>query len=416
MKYCRSEAKWDELRDLPMTPLKAKKVMGALGLLQRDLAMFMRMPTGAHPSGPTVGYILNRGYWPKRAAARPMLQNQLKAFLRTHGASESDVEVALEIDDGLFMPSSTDQDLTQQGRATAPIANEENQLPENVMLSQTARRHFSLFRDPFMDDVQNCEDVFLTDNQREIREYMFNTAKHGGFLAVIGESGAGKSVLRRDLLDRIQREAEPVTPIMPRIIDKSRLTAGAVCDAIIQDISQEKPRRDLEAKARQIERLLTTSSRGGHSHVLIIEEAHDLTISTLKYLKRFWELEDGFRRLLSIVLIGQPELHNLLDERRSPQAREVIRRIEVAEILPLNGYLGEYLHLKFHRVGKNLEDCFNKNAFPAMEERLMLRSRSSSEPISMLYPLTVNSLVVKCLNLAAEVGAEKVDDDIVKGI
>ncbi|WP_216110717.1 ExeA family protein [Aquisalimonas asiatica] len=399
-----------------MTPLKAKKIMAALGLRRADLASFLTMPNGPRPSNPTVGHILNRGYWPERSASRSMLQSQLKAFLRQSGAAEEDVEVALEIDDGLFQPSSTDQDRARLGQATAPIADEETQLPENEMLSQLARRHFSLFRDPFMDDVQGPDDVFLSPGQRYIREYMFSTAKHGGFLAVIGESGAGKSVLRRDLLDRIQRDGESITPIMPRIIDKGRLTAGAVCDSIIADISQERPRKELEAKARQIERLLTDSSRGGNSHVLIIEEAHDLTIPTLKYLKRFWELEDGFRRLLSIILVGQPELRGTLDERRNRQACEVIRRIEVAEMEPLNGHLQEYLTLKFKRIGKELAACFDPDAFGVMEERLMLRSRSSREPISMLYPLVVNNLVVKCMNLAAEVGSQKVNAEIVKGV
>ncbi len=39
------------------------------------------------------------------------------------------------------------------------------------------------------------------------------------------------------------------------------------------------------------------ASKGGQRHVLIIEEAHDLSVHTLKYLKRFWELEDGFKKL-----------------------------------------------------------------------------------------------------------------------
>ena len=47
--------------------------------------------------------------------------------------------------------------------------------------------------------------------------------------------------------------------------------------------------------------------------------------NNLKFLKRFWELEDGFKKLLSILLIGQPELKNKLDERQHYEAREVIR-------------------------------------------------------------------------------------------
>ena len=101
------------------------------------------------------------------------------------------------------------------------------------MLSQKAKKHFKLFVDPFIDDVQKPEDVFLSPEQIYIRESMFYVAQHGGFLAVIGESGAGKTTLRRDLIDRIQRENHTITTIQPQIIDKSRLTAGSLCEAII---------------------------------------------------------------------------------------------------------------------------------------------------------------------------------------
>ena len=74
----------------------------------------------------------------------------------------------------------------------------------------------------------------------------------------------------------------------------------------------------------------------GFAHVLIIEEAHDLSIATLKYLKRFWELEDGLKKLLSILLIGQTELAGKLDESKNYEAREIIRRMELLKIEPLS--------------------------------------------------------------------------------
>jgi type II secretory pathway predicted ATPase ExeA len=284
------------------------------------------------------------------------------------------------------------------------------------MLSAAAKKQFHIFKDPFIDDVQSAEDIFLSAEQRYIRESMYTTAKHGGFLAVIGESGSGKTTLRRDLLDRIQREALPITVIMPRIIDKARMTAGAICEAIIRDISQQRPRQSLEAKARQVEEILIGSSRAGNSHVLMIEEAHDLTVQTLKYLKRFWELEDGFKKLLSIILVGQPELKNKLDERQNYEAREVIRRCEIAELLPLNGNLKDYMALKFKRIGKDPRELFESDTYDAIRERLTVRKRGSESVISLLYPLVVNNLITKAFNLGAEIGAKKINAEIIKEI
>ncbi|MCU7846691.1 MAG: AAA family ATPase [Candidatus Thiodiazotropha sp. (ex Lucinoma kastoroae)] len=284
------------------------------------------------------------------------------------------------------------------------------------MLSQQAKRHFKLFQDPFLDDVLGPEDVFLDSEQRYIREVMYQAAIRSGFLAIIGESGAGKTTLRKDLVERIELEQSPIVLIQPRIIDKGRLTAGAICDAIIQDVSMELPKRTLEDKARQIETLLSGSSRAGNSHVLIIEEAHDLNVSTLKYLKRFWELEDGFRSLMGIILIGQPELKYRLDERTNWDAREVIRRCEVAELKPLDDSLEGYLDLKFKRLGKPMSDILEEDVADALRERLILRRHGSSKMVSMLYPLVVNNAVRKAMNLAAEIGQLKVSAEIVRGI
>lgn len=235
---------------------------------------------------------------------------------------------------------------------------EENE--EVVMLTEKAKQHFMLAKSPFVDDVQAYEDVYLGTNQRYVRQAMWLAAKQSGFIAVVGESGAGKSVLRRELIDRIRREQANITVIQPQIIDKARLTAGAICDAIIEDISQERPMRTLEAKSRQIQRLLTGSARAGNSHVLLIEEAHDLNTHTLKYLKRFWELEDGFKRLLAIVLIGQPELKLRLSIQHNWDAREVIRRCEQIELQAMDvADINEYLQHKCTRIGTDLDSLLD---------------------------------------------------------
>jgi type II secretory pathway predicted ATPase ExeA len=286
------------------------------------------------------------------------------------------------------------------------------------MLSPHARKHFALFRDPFVDDVQGPDDIFLDADQRYIREAMYTTAKHGGFLAVVGESGAGKTVLRRDLIDRIAREGASILVVQPRTIDKGVLTAGAICEAIIDDLTPgASVRRSLEGKARQVERLLRDSSRAGNSHVLLIEEAHDLSIPTLKYLKRFWEMEDGFRKLLSIILVGQPELKFRLDERHNFEAREVIRRCEVAELQPLDANLEGYVALKLRRIGREPEAVLERDAYDAIRLRLTRPKRGpGSEVVSQLYPLVVNNLIVKAMNLAADLGAPKVSADTIRSL
>lgn len=286
------------------------------------------------------------------------------------------------------------------------------------MLSLQARKQFKIVADPFAGDVTKVDDVYMSDDTRFIAEYLYQTARVGGMVALIGESGSGKTTIRRYAIDRMQSEGQKVRIIIPRCIDKSRLSATSICDAIILDCSEEHPKRTLEAKARQIEKILTNSSRAGWSHVLMIEEAHDLHVQTLKYLKRFWELEDGFKKLLAIVLIGQPEMKGKLDEAKNWEAREVIRRMEVLELEPLASgkEIAAYLDVKFARLGRERNSIITDDGCEALALKLRRQTRNQQQVYSVAYPLLVNNWTRKAMNLAAELGNAVVNADVVNSL
>jgi type II secretory pathway predicted ATPase ExeA len=285
------------------------------------------------------------------------------------------------------------------------------------MLTLKTFRKFGITADPFTGDVVKADDVYLTDETRFIAEYLLQAAKAGGMVALVGESGSGKTTIRRYAIDRMEREGQKVRVIIPRTIDKTRLTTSSICDAIIRDCSSETPKRTLEAKARQIEKILTNSSHAGYSHVLMVEEAHDLTVNTLKYLKRFWELEDGYKKLLSIVLVGQIEMKNKLDESKNWEAREVIRRMEVLELSPLGSgkEIADYLDIKFKRLGKKRKEIISDSGCEAIAVRLRKQTRTEIV-YSVAYPLLINNWTRKAMNLAVELGAEIVDAEVVNAL
>lgn len=393
----------------PYAPLWLGTVLVRHGIAQGELAARITQPSGKPLGRVAMNQLINHGVWP-RTTPRNDIVRITEAMLRERGVADDDLADLWEID-----PASPARQgnpaMHRPANAPAPEMTDDTEVIE--MLTEEARRKFKLFRDPFQDDIQGAEDVYLAADQRYIREAMFSTAKHGGFIAVIGESGAGKSVLRRDLIERISRDAQPIIAIQPKVIDKTRLTAGMIFEAIIDDLRPGEPcRRSQEAKARQAERMLRDSSRAGNTHALIIEEAHDLTIQTLKLLKRFWELEDGFRRLLAIILIGQPEL-KVKFAAHNYEAREVINRCEVTELAPLDRHLEDYLSLKFKRVQKDLADIFEPDAFDALRGRLVRRI-NARQTVSEIYPLKVNGIVTKLMNLAAEIGAERIGADLVR--
>lgn len=409
-------------------PLKLRSVLGNACIAHTQIGKAIRQSDGKPLSESTVSLWLGKSIWPKRTP-RAWLETQVRQFLREHQVAEADAPDLFETDEERTAErASTVSEIfvahpgqRKQRRLAGALQHlqaqansDESEHLEPVMLSQKARKHFSLFASPFVDDVQGPEDVFLSADQRYVREAIRQACRRGGhMIGVVGESGSGKTTLRRETLDWLVREGLPCVVIQPRIIDKTEMTARHISEAILKDLHPDmKPARTLEGLGRQIENALQNSGRAGQTHVLIIEEAHDMTIQTLKYLKRFWEIEDGFRKLLSVVLIGQPELKDKLDARRYYEAREVINRCEVVELLPLDNVLADYLSLKFKRCEKALADVMTPEAVEAVRMRLTVNGRNGPE--SRVYPLLVNNLVTRAMNEAADLGAPQITADIVR--
>lgn len=286
---------------------------------------------------------------------------------------------------------------------------------EVEMINQEAMKRLRIFRQPFANDVQKEADIYLSEDHRYIKEAMLEAARNKGLAAIVGEVGSGKSTIRKSVIEQLKRDGN-MRVIYPRIIDKKKITAATLCDAIIMDISDEKPRQRHEHKARQVIKLLVDRIGIGVDCVLMIEEAHKLTIDALQALKQFWELENGFNRLLGIILIGQPELEGTLDEAAHPDLRELIRRTQLVKIGGLNTDLQAYLQHKFKRVGIPLEKVMTEDAVEALSRRLTGSTRDGKHKISHAYPLLVNNWVTRAINVSHEMGEELVTVEVVEAL
>ena len=121
------------------------------------------------------------------------------------------------------------------------------------------------------------------------------------------------------------------------------------------------------------------------------------------------------RRLLGIVLIGQPELKLKLSERNA-DLREVVRRCEQIELQPLNAFVADYLTHKLRRLDVAFEDVFAADAVSGLVARLTRPSADGKQVMSLLYPLIVNNTVTAALNEAAKLGYRQVTADIFNAI
>ena len=399
--------------------LKLKNVMKQFNIKQAQLAKCIEY-RGNCISQAVINLIVNRNIWP-RSIERAELEQKIEKALIKLGLSndyllnifEEETGAAEILADEAVPVDSNEKHLTQESAYM---------LLRKQTINRDARAHFRIPRDPFTDEMTQDADVYLSDDIRYVRAAMRQTAQHGGMLAVIGESGSGKSTLRHDLIDFININHEPITVIEPYVlgledneVKGKSLKSMDISSAIISSINpQAKPRRSAEARARQMHELLKNSALSGRKHLLIIEEAHGLPIPTLKHLKRFYELQEGFKKLLSIILIGQTELQTKLSE-YNPEVREVVQRCEVVNIKPLDFKVEEYIQHKFARVDMDYTALFDTSAFNEIINRLRVASnrRGEKQVRSLCYPLAVNNLVSNALNLAARIGAEKVTGEII---
>ncbi|ONU48691.1 hypothetical protein A8E62_25705 [Burkholderia cenocepacia] len=402
--------------------LVLKSVLQRASIKQAELAEHLNLSQAA------VAQIVNHGVWP-RSLDDLDLRERILDYLENKGVSDAGAGVFDEVQK-VGGPTDVLADTTghpvSQPNSNTDINQEDSMLLRKQVLAPATRKHFGLFRDPFADDIQSHEDMFVSPDIRYVREAMFQTAKHGGLLAVVAESGGGKTTLMRDLEDRVMRESHPIIVIKPYVLamedndQKGKtLKATHIAEAIMTAVAPlEKVKSSPEARFAQLHKALKESHAAGYQHCLVIDEAHALPIATLKHLKRFFELEMGFKKLLSIILIGQPELKVKLSE-RNQDVREVVQRCEMVELAPLDGArLEEYLRFKFGRLDKPVGDVIDASGVDALRARLTMTStrRDRAETVSLLYPLAVGNLLTAAMNLAAGLGVPVVTADVIKGV
>ncbi|MFB3816397.1 MAG: AAA family ATPase [Candidatus Methylomirabilales bacterium] len=190
--------------------------------------------------------------------------------------------------------------------------------------------HFGLTEAPFA-ITPNPRYLYLSRQHREgLAHLLFGIGQPGGFVQLTGEVGTGKTILCRCLLEQLPPEVDVALILNPRQTAAELL--ASICDEL--RVPYAAGNRSLKELVDGLYRHLLEAHGRGRRTVLIIDEAQNLTAGVLEQIRLLTNLETSTEKLLQIILIGQPELLRLLEQR---QLRQLAQRITArCHLLPFS--------------------------------------------------------------------------------
>jgi MSHA biogenesis protein MshM len=252
--------------------------------------------------------------------------------------------------------------------------------------------HFGLREHPFT-LTPNTNQYYPTEKHTEIiQSILFGIARNTGILKVVGDVGTGKTMLCRLLLRKLVGSNDAVAYLNAPQVDPESIVTLVCAEFGIETGSRSQMLQGLNT-------FLLEQHALGRNAVLIVDEAQALGASGLEAVRLLSNLETERSKLLQIVLFGQSELDDLLQQ---PNLRQINQRIGFAfNTGPLN--VAEAVHYMSHRVQTSRLPGIE---FPIFSQGAMERIAKAAN----FVPRVINILADKALLVAYGAGSIQVTE------
>ena len=184
------------------------------------------------------------------------------------------------------------------------------------------RNFFSLSELPFSISP-DPKYLFMSERHREALTHLtYGLGEVGGFALLTGEVGTGKTTISRCLMEQLPDNTQVAFILNPTLSSQELL--ATLCDQL--KIRYRKTDASLKNLTDKISEKLLKNHENEINTLLIIDEAQHLQPEVLEQLRLLTNLETNTKKLLQVILIGQPELQQLLQRRDLRQLAQTHNR------------------------------------------------------------------------------------------
>ena len=220
--------------------------------------------------------------------------------------------------------------------------------------------HFQLKDFPFR--LSTDEDFFfMSRGHARAKAYMsYTLVSKDSFVIITGEIGAGKTTLLRKLI------TEMTDDIVLAHIDQTQLDETEFLQAVCTAFGLETGQAGKVDLIDRLRRFLLRQAKAGRRVLLAVDEAQSLSFGVLELIRQLSGIESNKAKLMSVMLLGQPELEKVVD---SPQMEQLAQRVRLRLHLgPMTeSESREYVMHRLKVAGAARTDLFEEGAFPVIQ-------------------------------------------------
>ncbi|MCB0420778.1 MAG: AAA family ATPase [Bdellovibrionales bacterium] len=178
---------------------------------------------------------------------------------------------------------------------------------------------FNFKENPFS-ETPDSHYFFRATHQCNVLSRLASILDQGqGFAVLTGEVGLGKTFLARTLLLLSERSAQTALLLFSALEDQDLLAS------VVEEFGiSVEPNASMKSMLKSLSEFLIQTAEDGQTAVLVIDEAQNLTTSGLEVIRMLSNVEQDSRKLLQIVLVGQPELNSKLQDQSLRQLNQRI--------------------------------------------------------------------------------------------